>query len=127
MSDYKTPYSNVSRDYIDTDVKNNKIDEGRYNRSKDREKQFNDNWLENEVDINEVVTKFMPDESKIEAYTESGVKYYYEDDNYQIRCDKVAGYLRIYDKKNHRFLKLDGTPSKEQKETHFKIKKKGQK
>ena len=54
--------------------------------------------------------------------TEGGVKYNFEGSRYIVRCDKVAGYLRIYDKKEKSYCLLDGTLSKNPEKTHFKIK-----
>lgn len=48
------------------------------------------------VNINEIVDKFCPN---VVGKTVSDVKFVYENENYMIECDKVAGYLRIYDKK----------------------------
>ena len=59
-------------------------------------------------------------------HTEGGVKFDFEGTRYKIKCDKVAGYLHIFDKKVGMFCKLDGTPSRNLKETHFKIKKRGE-
>lgn len=54
------------------------------------------------------------------------MKFDFEGTRYKIKCDKAAGYLRIFDKKVGMFCKLDGTPSMNLKETHFKIKKRGE-
>lgn len=45
MSDYKSGYSDESKNYIGNKVPNSELDQGRYNRSKDREVKFNTNWL----------------------------------------------------------------------------------
>ena len=50
------------------------------------------------------------------------MKYNFEGSRYIVRCDKVAGYLRIYDKKEKSYCLLDGTLSKNPEKTHFKIK-----
>ena len=121
MSDYKSGYSDESKNYIDNKVPNSELDQGRYNRSKDREAKFNANWLRRPVNINDVVDRFVPaDEAKVSG---NGVKLTIEGKRYQVICDKVAGYLRIKDKKLNSFCKADGTPtSKDDNEnTHFKI------
>jgi hypothetical protein len=124
MSDYKSAYSDISKDYIEVDVKSNLIDQERYNRSKKREERNNINWLKQKVNLNEVVDKFISEKCDVVTErTESGVKYNFEGSRYVIKCDKVAGYLRIYDKVCKSYCMLDGTPSRNQDETHFKIKK----
>lgn len=40
MADYKSAYSNISKDYIENTVPSNPIDQGRYDRSKNREVYF---------------------------------------------------------------------------------------
>ena len=122
MSDYKSAYSDISKDYIDNIVPSNAIDQGRFERSKDRENLYNDNWIKQKVNLNEIVDRFIPAvESFVAQYTEGGVKYNFEGVRYVIKCDKVAGYLRIYDKKLKAFCFLDGEPCRDNKRTHFKI------
>jgi hypothetical protein len=60
MGDYKSAYSDISKDYIEKVVPTSDIEKGRYNRSKDREAQFNEHWLKQEVNLNEVVDRFVP-------------------------------------------------------------------
>lgn len=123
MGDYKAAYSNISKEYIEKDVPHNKMDQDRYNRSKEREKRNNSNWLRQKVNLNEIVRMFIPeDEKQIKMHTEGGVKLNIEGSRYIIKCDKVAGYVRIYDKRNKAYCKYDGTPSRNGDETHFKIK-----
>ena len=45
MSDYKTAYSDISKDYIDRSVPSNSVDLSRYERSKARKAQYNDEWM----------------------------------------------------------------------------------
>lgn len=123
MSDYKAAYSDISNEYITTTVPQNDIDKERYDRSKDRESRNNENWNKQKVNLNDIVYKFIPTKGEvIKTKTEGGVKYVFEGDRYKIKCDKVAGYLRIYDKEKKGFCKLDGTISRNNSETHFKIK-----
>lgn len=42
--------------------------------------------------------------------------------DYNVITDMANGYLRIFDKNQKTYIKLDGTPGTD-KETHFKIKK----
>ena len=119
--DNKSGYSEESKDYIEKKVKNSEQDKRRYERSKEREKQHNKNWSKTKVNLNDIISKFVP--NILKQYTESGVKYCWEGEKYKVIADKVAGYLRIYDKGLKRFVKLDGTPGSNE-ETHFKIMKK---
>lgn len=120
MADAKTIYSNNAREYINKEVVLNEKDYYRYKASKEREKRYNSIWEQNKVNINEIVLKY---QATIRTYTEGGVKFIYEGERYIIKADKVAGYLRIYDKVAHSFLTTDGQPSRCQDLTHFKIKK----
>ena len=123
MADYKQAYSDISKDYVDNIVPGSALDQERYDRSKAREAANNENWKKQKVNLNEIVDRFVPEVNGfVEQHTEGGVKYVFEGDRYTVKCDKVAGYLRIYDKQSKMYCKLDGTPSKNGDETHFKIK-----
>ncbi|MDO4501392.1 MAG: hypothetical protein Q4B60_09025 [Erysipelotrichaceae bacterium] len=123
MSDYKQAYSDISKDYIENVVPYSDLDKARYDRSKARESKYNDAWLKQKVNLNEIVDQFVPEVEKFsEKHKKGGVKYEFEGDQYVIKCDKVAGYLRIYDKIAKSYCKLDGSPSDSLEDTHFKIK-----
>ena len=123
MSDYKAAYSDVSNFYINDVVPLNSIDQDRYGRSKAREEKFNENWKKQKVNLNEIVDKFVPENGTVKnQYSHGGIKYVFEGDRYKVICDKAGGYLRIYDKILKSYCKLDGTPSNDGDETHFKIK-----
>lgn len=99
------------------------MEQERYNRSKAREVKNNDNWIKQEVNLNEIVDRSIPENGDVVTQrTEGGVKYNFEGSRYIVKCDKVAGYLRIYDKIARLYCLLDGTPSKNPEKTHFKIK-----
>lgn len=119
MADAKTPYSAVSNYYVSATVSSSGIDQRRYARSKERERQFNDSWSKQKVNINDIVDAFAPGSSG----TVKGVKYVFEGPLYSVIADMASGYLRIKDKKSKKYLKLDGTPG-DNASTHFKIKKK---
>lgn len=70
--------------------------------------------------LNDVVNAFAPEH---EAEQKNG-KFIFKasDGSYNIIADMAAGYLRIYDCKNKRYVKLDGKAGNA-KSTHFKIKK----
>lgn len=89
-----------------------------YLKSKLREKQYNENWKKNTVDLNDIVKRFTPG-VKGEA---RGIKYEFENKRYIVKVDMPSGYLRIKDKIIDKYIKLDGTPGTRD-ETHFKIKK----
>lgn len=123
MSDYKSAYSDISKDYIENIVPVSALDQDRYNRSKAREAQHNQTWITQKVNLNDIVDQFVPTVNGfVSQRTEGGVKYNFEGPRYIVKCDKVAGYLRIYDKEAKSYCKLDGTPSRNNSETHFKIK-----
>jgi len=123
MADYKSAYSDISKDYIENTVPSNSKDKGRYDRSKNREALYNENWLKQKVNLNEIVDKFVPSvDGFVEQHSEGGVKYDFEGERYIVKCDKVAGYLRIYDKQTKSYCLLDGTPCDLSELTHFKIK-----
>lgn len=121
--DSKTAYSEVSKMYVTVTATQLEIDKQRYQRAKRREALHGANWEKNKVNINEVVDKFITDKEKMKTYSESGYKYVFEGDRYIVKCDKVGGYLRIYDKTSLDYCLIDGTPSDDQSKTHFKIKK----
>ncbi len=121
MADYKDGYSNASQNYVGNVVTSNDVDRERYSRSKAREELYNDNWRKQMVNINDIVNQFVPNST---GYSK-GPKYIFENENYTIKADMSAGYLRIYDKKRKRYVKLDRTPGSNE-ETHFKIKKRSE-
>ena len=122
MSDHKGNYSNSSTNYIKKDILENVLENERYDRSKAREEKYGKNWEKNKVNLNDIVEKFCPN---AEGKTVSGVKFVFKNENYIIECDKASGYLRIYDKRIHKYVKLDGSPGNRD-ETHFKIKKRSE-
>ena len=123
MADYKSAYSDISKDYIENTVPANSIEQERYNRSRNRETLFNDHWMKQKVNLNEIVDKFVPSKERfVSSHAKSGVKYNFEGKHYIVKCDKVAGYLRIWDKQAKSFCLLDGTPCGINELTHFKIK-----
>lgn len=123
MADYKSAYSDISKDYIENIVPTNFVDQKRYSQSKKREALHNESWIKQKVNLNEIVDRFVPSvEDFVEQHSEGGVKYDFEGERYVVKCDKVAGYLRIYDKQAKLYCLVDGTPSQNNSLTHFKIK-----
>lgn len=117
MSDYKTDYSENSKNYINNIVPSSNIDLKHYNVSKQKEKLHNDDWNKQKVNLNDIVNKFVPDSK---GGYKSGYKYIFSGEKYVVVTDMVAGYLKIIDKKTNQPLKLNGKPGSK-KETHFKI------
>ena len=113
MADYKTDYSENSKNYINNIVPSSNIDLKHYNVSKQKEKLHNDDWNKQKVNLNDIVNKFVPD-------SKGGYKYVFSGEKYVVVTDMVAGYLKIIDKKTNQPLKLNGKPGSK-KETHFKI------
>lgn len=117
MSDSKQRYSDSSRSYISNDVPDSTVDRERYDRSKDREAKWNENWKKQPVNLNEIVNRFTPGAQG----RRNGVKYVFENTRWRIDADMVSGYLRVYDKKAKKNVKLDGTPTNDPTASHFKI------
>ena len=117
MADYKTDYSENSKNYINNIVPSSNIDLKHYNVSKQKEKLHNDDWNKQKVNLNDIVNKFVPDSK---GGYKSGCKYIFSGEKYVVVTDMVAGYLKIIDKKTNQPLKLNGKPGSK-KETHFKI------
>ena len=122
MGDSKSRYSDFSNHYVEVAVRQSDLEQARYNRSKEREKRHNENWIKQKVNINDIVRKFTPEDRTGHS---NGVKYVFENEKYAIKADMASGYLRIYDKKKKIYLKIDGTPGNLE-ETHFKIKRRGE-
>ncbi len=119
MSDYKTNYSNIAQKDIKENVVESDAKREQYEKVKAMEEKYNVIWNQHKVNINEIVQKFTPDaEPKLKGH-----KLEYIGNNYHIKADIYAGYLRIFDRKTGKALKADGTPGN-LNETHLKILKK---
>ena len=116
MADSKAQYSSNAKKYNKIIRHGNMLDAIRYAKSKERERQYNESWKRNSVNLNDVVNQFTPG-AKGKA---KGVKFQYENSRYIVKADMASGYLRIYDKSIKKYVKLDGTPGTKE-ETHFKI------
>ncbi|OXM99231.1 hypothetical protein Tam10B_2534 [Bifidobacterium vansinderenii] len=119
MSDTKSAYSDASRHYVEDVVPSSPKEQERYQRAKEREARHNDDWLERSVNINDITDKFTPGA----IGRKKGYKIKYVGKDYIVLADMIAGYLRIIDKHAGGFVTLDGKVSKNDKETHFKIRK----
>jgi len=122
MSDNKEKYSKTSKKEIELNVVETNKKKEQYDKAKRLEQQYNNKWKQHMVDINEIIKKFTPNaEPKIK-----GSKMEYISEDYHVKADMFAGYLRIFDRKTGQAIKLDKTPGTLD-ETHFKIKKKKEK
>lgn len=119
MCDDKDKYSNAAKDYMTLDINEYEKDKNRAIKSEQRREKYEANWNINKVNLNEIVNLFCPNAI---GETQSGIKFVFKNEHYAIECDKVAGYLRIYDRKLKKYIKLDGSIGNRD-ETHFKIKK----
>ena len=112
--DNKAAYSKASKYYIE----NKSASDLGFNKSKEREKKHNTDWIKTKVNLNELIDHFSPSfTSKINKQ-----KMIFFGERYNVITDMAGGYLRIYDNSAKTYVKLDGTPGND-KETHFKIKK----
>ena len=117
MGDTKDRYSQAATEYCEAVVPNSEADRARYDRSKEREALFNENWKKHPVNINDVVNRFAPGA----IGRRKGVKMVFAGERYEVRADMPSGYLRLFDKKLKKFVLLDGTPCGDRSLTHFKI------
>lgn len=119
MADSKSAYSEASKYYVEVRVPSSDFEKSRYARNKAREAEFGKNWEKRKVNLNEIVDQFCPD------YTvkERAYKFIFKGDRYDVSADMGTGYARIRDKVLSSWVTIEGTPSQNREETHFKIKK----
>lgn len=117
MSDSKDLYSDASSDFVEKDAANQEEAKHLYEKSKDREAKHNEEWKKYPVNINEIVDKYAPG-AKGEI---AGVKYIYKGERYSVLADMASGYLRVQDTVTKMHLKFDGSFTKDDEGTHFKI------
>lgn len=109
-------YSEAAQYYVEETVPSSGIDQGRFDRSKKREKKYNESWKERPVNLNEICDKFAPGN----VGCKEGVKFVFNGDDYKVVADMASGYLRIQDLNTGKYVTLDGVPGTLE-ETHFKI------
>ena len=118
MSDQKSAYSQASKYYVEAATGPDAVNQNAYNKSKERERKYGENWNKQKVNLNEICDEFAPgDMGEIR-----GQKFIFEGDRFVVQADMAAGYLRIWDKELKSHVRLDKTPSSKEIETHFKIK-----
>lgn len=124
MADSKSEYSGESTRYIKDDVPKNPDDFRRYYQALNRKSNFKANWLKHAVNLNDVIIQYLgTNRAKINIRTEGGIKLVFENSKYEIKCDKVGGYLRVWDIKNKHYYTETGKASNKNDETHLYIKK----
>ncbi|TPF80094.1 hypothetical protein BW12_09180 [Bifidobacterium sp. UTCIF-3] len=116
MSDTKSEYSAASKRYLEDVVPQSPMEQERVRKAKERESLYNDDWIKQSVNLNDVIEIFAPKS----VWRKKGYKYKYVGRDYIVLADMIAGYLRIIDRHSSEFVKLDGTPGTDP-ETHFKI------
>ncbi|MBR4785830.1 MAG: hypothetical protein IK012_11365 [Fibrobacter sp.] len=118
MANAKEIYSEVSKHYCEVEVPACIIAKSDYENSKERERKHNDKWIQEKVNVIDVVNHYA---SNAKAY-EDGVKFVFEGAENKVICDMASGYLRIQNKASNKHYRLDGTLTNSKKRTHFKIK-----
>lgn len=119
MSNQKAAYSVVSLYYGEEVVPSNIIDRERFRRSKLREAKHNEKWEKEKVNVNDIVEKYAPNPK---VYRK-GIKFYFEGSENTVIADMASGYLRIRKNGTKKSYRLDGTLTRSDEGTHFKIKK----
>ncbi|MBO4462363.1 MAG: hypothetical protein J5749_05715 [Lachnospiraceae bacterium] len=119
MADSKSRYSDAAKVYGKITRHGSMLEAIRYYKSKLREAKHNEMWKKHLVNLNEIVDKFT---HGVKGKAQ-GVKFVFKNENYIIKADMPGGYLRVFDKKAKMYTDIMGKPSRNQDETHFKIKK----
>ena len=77
-------------------------DRERYEKSKERERKYNERWKQHKVNLNELVNRYTPGATpKIK-----GVKAIFDGDRYKIIADLPSGYAKVQDKTTKKMVKL---------------------
>ena len=117
MADYKSNYSENSSLYVDFTVDESEDEMIRYQKSRARRDRHMTEWVYGPVNLNEICERFTPDVCGFQ----SNEKFIYMNDAYVVIADMASGYVRIYDRKLKAYLTPNGTPSTEDRFTHFRI------
>ena len=118
MSNAKKPYSEASAEYIQNRVPIFDIDRKRYERSKRKEAEFNENWMKQKVNLNKLVDRYAPKAKP----KDHGTKMEWNGPVATVIADKISGSVRICLNNTKTYLDINGIPSRDQSKTHFKIK-----
>lgn len=116
MSDYKTPYSEMSTLFV-ASANGRRAELAIFENSKRREGKHNAEWLKSKVNLNDVCDRFAPGDR---GHVEKG-KFIFEGARYNVVADMSVGYLRIWDKQLKAYVTLDGLPDKHNRHSHYKI------
>ena len=117
VANEKEKYSQAAKHYCEEIVPGDPVEQERYNRCKEREREKNETWKRNKVNLVEIVQRFAPNAKT----RRKGYKFIFEGDRYTVVADLVAGYLRIRDRVAKKFLDKFGNPSDDGDQTHMKI------
>ena len=86
-----------------------------------RKKNHGKEWYERSVNIIETVAKFAPGVQGKQV----GSKFMFKGSRYWVIADPYGNYLRVRDMSTNKYVYIDGTPcktEKEENETHYRIK-----
>ena len=87
-------YSKLAEYYNGFVVPGSEKDRVRYEKSKERERKYNEHRKQHKVNLNELVNKYTPGATpKIK-----GVKAIFDGDRYKIIADLPSGYAKVQDK-----------------------------
>lgn len=117
MADNKSDYSSAASSARNSEKDMNQI--RAYEKSRERHEKHVVNWSKNKVNLNEIVDKYAPG-SKGKA---DGIKMIFYGKDYNVVTDLVSGYVRVYDNNNKGYINLNDEPDRDNKNTHFQIKK----
>lgn len=117
MANSKRMYSKLAEYYNGFVVPGSEKDRVRYEKSKERERKYNEHWKQHKVSLNELVNKYAPGETpKIK-----GVKAIFDGDKYKVIADLPSGYVKVQEKATKKWLNYDGTFKRKDENDHFKI------
>ena len=119
MSNAKTAYSSSSREYVNNTILQSELDKQRYYRSKTRETLYNENWLQQKVNLNELIEKYAPKAIP----KDHGIKMEWKGPKFTVVADKANGSVRIKVNGTSLYLDKNENTTHDKETTHFKIKK----
>lgn len=128
MSNSKDDYSDASKFYCEVLAKNSPVVKSRYDRSKEREQKYNENWKKFMVNLNDLVDKYAPN-AMVNIYknkNDEKVKFEWKGELYTVCADKCSGCVRVHVNNKKIYFDINGNVSFNGNLTHFKIKKKGE-
>jgi len=110
-------YSKLAEYYNGFVVPGSAKDKERYEKSKERERKFNERWKQHKVNLNELVERYAPGATpKIK-----GVKAVFEGKDYKVIVDLPSGYAKVQEKATKKWLNMMGLSSGKMKMTTSKF------